>query len=239
MIHAYLICEPPTAASLPSRRGLGGARLRVALADGLAAIYSQHRSLRASPERVLAHERVIEAAMANGTVLPLRFGTRLGGEEELRAAISARRDDLVAALERVRGQVEMGLRVIPRGPRGPERGGDLPERASGGQDGEKGSGRAYLLKRVAEHRVAEQAREDLHLPLATLARDSSLATRLTPPAILVASYLVPADEAGDFRARAEELAAGLKDVQSFVTGPWPPYNFAQLPDRRSGPQEES
>src|SRR5205823_7482134 len=115
-IHPYVICEPPTAASLPPRRGLGGARLRTAVSDGLAAVYSRHRSVQASPERVMAHQRVVEAVMANGTVLPLRFGTRLGSEPELLAVLVARHDELVRAIERVRGHVEIGLRVIPRSP---------------------------------------------------------------------------------------------------------------------------
>ncbi|MBV8734706.1 MAG: GvpL/GvpF family gas vesicle protein [Solirubrobacterales bacterium] len=215
MIHAYLICEPATAAPLPKRRGLRGAKLRATTAEGLAAVYSSHRSFGASPELVLAHERVIEAVMERGPVLPLRFGTRLEHERDLVAFMGARRAELLAAIDRVRGRVEMGLRVIPRVRRG-------------GQRDETSSGRAYLLERVEKHRLSERAKREVHLPLTRLATADVVATRVTPPAILAASYLVPADRVENFRTAAGRLAAGVAEVQSFVTGPWPPYSFVAL-----------
>jgi hypothetical protein len=217
VIYAYGICEPGAASPPPPRRGLGGARLRALESDGLAAVYSRHRSLRPrpSPELVLAHERVVEAIMARGPVLPLRFGTQLEREEELGAALAERRDELVRALERVRGHVELGLRVIP------ERGSkpDLDTREQ--------TGRAYLLARAAEHRRANEAARDLHGPLAELAAESLVRERPAPPAILVATYLVDASRVAEFRARADELAARHGHLQVMVTGPWPPYNFVE------------
>jgi hypothetical protein len=65
---------------------------------------------------VLAHERVLEAIMERGPVLPLRFGTELESEDELAAVLAERRDELARGLERVRGRVELGLRVLPAPP---------------------------------------------------------------------------------------------------------------------------
>ena len=216
MIYAYGICEPAAASPPPPRRGLGGAKLRALKSDGLAAVYSRHRSLRlrASPELVLAHERVVEAIMARGPVLPLRFGTHLEAEEGLAAVLAERDDELLRALRRVRGHVELGLRVIPR-----------PGSRLDPDTGER-SGRAYLLARAAEHRRADQAARELHAPLAELAAASLLRERPAPPATLVAAYLVEAGLVDEFRARAGELAARQDDLHVVVTGPWPPYNFA-------------
>jgi hypothetical protein len=160
----------------------------------------------------VAHERVVEAVMARGPVLPMRFGTQLQSEEGLAAVLAERRDELLRALDCVRGRVELGLRVFP-------------ERRERPGDG-KQSGRAYLLARLDEHRRAEQAVGDLHAPLADLAADSRLRDRPAPPAILVASYLVDEEGITGFRARVDELAAGHGDLQLVVTGPWPPYSFA-------------
>jgi Gas vesicle synthesis protein GvpL/GvpF len=216
MIYAYGICEPATASPPPPCRGLGGATLRALESDELAAVYSRHRSLRPrpSPELVLAHERVVEAVMARGPVLPLRFGTQLEREEQLTAALADRRDELVRALERVRGHVELGLRVIPRR-------GSKPDLEAGEQ-----TGRAYLLGRVSEHRRANEAARNLHAPLAELAAESLVRERPAPPAILVATYLVDAERITEFRTRADELAARQRHLHVVVTGPWPPYNFA-------------
>ena len=215
MIYAYGICEPATALAPPQRRGLGGATLRGLESDGLAAIYSRHRSLRprASPELVLAHERVVEAIMASGPVLPLRFGTQLEGEQRLAAVLHERRAELLRALERVRGHVELGLRAFPA------------RRSHADLDPGERTGRDYLLARAADHRRADEAALHLHAPLAEFAPASRLRERPAPPAVLVAAYLVESDGVAEFRARAEELAARHDHLHAVVTGPWPPYNF--------------
>jgi hypothetical protein len=222
VIYAYGICEPAAASPPPPRRGLGGATLRALQSDGLAAVYSRHRSLRPqpSPELVLAHERVVEAIMARGPVLPMRFGTQLEREELLADALVERRDELLDALERVRGHVELGLRVIPH-----------PDSKPGGDAGER-TGRTYLLARAAEHRRANEAARDLHGPLAELAAAELVREHAPPPAILVATYLVDAGRVAEFRARANELAASQEDLHVVVTGPWPPYNFATEEPRK-------
>jgi hypothetical protein len=218
LIHAYLICEPETASSLPRRRGLGGARLRTARADGLVAVYSRHRLLQTSPELVMAHQKVIEAVMANGTVLPLRFGNPLQSESQLVDAIATRHEELVRAIERVRGHVEIGLRVIAP---------DLDQPSQARLPGPP-SGRAYLLERAAKHRLAERAKREIHVPLTEMATAHVLASRVNPPTIVAASYLVSDDSIESFRGRAQQLATGVEEAQSFVTGPWPPYSFVDL-----------
>lgn len=215
MIYAYGICEPPAATPPPRLRGLGGATLRGLERAGLAAVYSRHRSLRPrpAPKLVLLHERVVEAIMASGPVLPLRFGTRLDHEERLAAVLDERRDELLRALERVRGRVELGLRVFP-----------VRESATA-PDPRARTGREYLLARAAEQRRADEAANHLHAPLAELAHASVVRERPAPPAVLTAAYLVEADRVADFSARADELGARHEQLQSVVTGPWPPYNF--------------
>jgi hypothetical protein len=214
LIYAYGICEAVAAEPPPRRRGLGGARVRALRSDALAAVYSRHRSLRARPSRqeVLAHERVLEAVMERGPVLPLRFGTQLGSEHELEATLRERHDELLQALEHVRGRVELGLRVLGRRRARPRAGG--------------GSGREYLLGRLTEQRRTEQAARELHAPLADLALASRLNERPSPSAILVGSYLVEETAVEPFRSRAEALAGRHRDLRVVVTGPWPPYSFA-------------
>jgi len=160
---------------------------------------------------VLVHERVLEAIMERGPVLPLRFGTQLGSEQELAITLSQRREEWSAALERVRGRVELGIRVLA----------ERPERPRGG-----GSGREYLLNRVAEHRRAEMAARELHVPLDELAVVSQLSEHPSPPAVVVGSYLVAEGSVDGFRSRAEALAKRHDDLRVVVTGPWPPYSFA-------------
>lgn len=74
MIYVYAIGEPLAAA--PERCGLGGTRLRVMACDGIAAVFSRHRTLqpRPSPAMLWSHEAVVERLMTRAAVLPLRSG---------------------------------------------------------------------------------------------------------------------------------------------------------------------
>jgi hypothetical protein len=165
---------------------------------------------------VLAHERVLKAIMERGTVLPLRFGTPLESEEELTAALRDRQEPLSRALERVRGRVELGVRVLA----------EREERSGGGER----SGRDYLLGKVAEHRRSEQAASELHEPLAELAVESRRSEQPSPPAILVGSYLVEESGIEPFRQRADALSQRHGDLGLVVTGPWAPYSFVAEED---------
>ena len=220
MIYGYGICEPAVAAAAPRRRGLGGATLRALDHGGLGAVYSRHRSLRPRPvpQLVLEHERVVEAIMARGPVLPLRFGTEFEREEQLATALEERRDELLHSLDRVRGKAELGLRIIPKQPSGHSRAVDT-------------SGRDYLLARVRARRRSEQAIREVHTELAALSRASRVRQLPTPPAILVAAYLVDSDRVAEFRSHANQLAGRQSEMRVVVTGPWPPYTFATKEQR--------
>jgi Gas vesicle synthesis protein GvpL/GvpF len=213
VIYVYAIGDAATLPPEPAGRGLGGARLHVLARDGLAAVLSRHRTLRPEPSPALlwAHEAVVERLMAAGTVLPLRFGTVLDGDDALAATLAERRDDLAAGLERVRGRVELGVRVLGSPPQA---------RPTGAQ-----SGRAYLMARRDAHRRAEREAAEVHAPLAAQAHDARLRAPAPPPAILAAAYLVDRSAVAAFRARVGALAAARADVAIACTGPWPPYSF--------------
>jgi hypothetical protein len=144
-------------------------------------------------------------------VLPLRFGTVLADEAALTEALTARRDEFAAALERVRGRVELGVRVVADRPTRPDRRPD--------------SGREYVLARLEEQRRAERAARELLAPLAALASDSRLRRGSVAPTLLSAAYLVERDEVPAFRERVDELAAAWPDVRVVCSGPWAPYSF--------------
>jgi Gas vesicle synthesis protein GvpL/GvpF len=215
VIYAYGICEGAAATAVVGRRGLGGARLRALHRGELAAVYSRHRSLRPrpTPELLLTYESVLEAIMAVGAVLPLRFGTQLEREEELAAVLADRHDELLRSLERVRGRAEFGIRLIPK--RAPPRG------RAGGR-----TGRAYLLARARDHRCFQEAIREVDAALEPLSVASCIREPRTPPAILAASYLVDSTRVAEFRERADQLARRKGAMKILVTGPWPPYSFA-------------
>lgn len=186
--------------------------------DGIAGVYGPvpGEQLQPTEETLWAHEAVVETLLAEGPVLPARFGTVLPSVERLRAELDDRREEFAAALEFVRGRVELGVRAV-----WPERtvAGDVPK-----------SGRAYLAQKLGQHQSAADAAASLHEPLARIAVADTVEIEHEPCLALVGSYLVERDDVGRFRDEADRLAKRLEGIRLACTGPWPPYTFA---DQRS------
>jgi hypothetical protein len=208
MIWVYAICEqpelPPVAAS-----GLDDAPLEAIVEGPLVAVVSRHERAPAEPalSTLLAHERVVEALMAQRAVLPLRFGSRLPDTGALQAALVERRLALVDALDRVRGRVELAVRAM-------QPAAAVPAAASG---------REYLNAKLAGERSATE----LHEPLAALAVAARRSPKPAPGELLRAAYLVEQPAVGNFRGAVERLQRGHPETALLCTGPWPAYSFVQ------------
>src|SRR5204862_7171797 len=111
MLYVYAITDVPQP---PGVAGLDGASLRAIGAGGLAAVVSQHEELRRAEEadELWAHERVVEAAMEQGAVLPMRIGSVVEDEAAVASLLRRRGQAFRDALARVRGAVELGVRLV-------------------------------------------------------------------------------------------------------------------------------
>jgi Gas vesicle synthesis protein GvpL/GvpF len=170
-------------------------------------------------------------------IVPLRFGTIYRSREQVERMLQARDEEFVATLARVRGHVELGVKVWADPAtleRTLEEGQEEP--AAGGV------GAAYLKQRRREQertreltiRGAEIA-DEAHRRLAAVAAEA-VSNRPQPRELtgrseimlLNGAYLVR-DGEDRFRTEVERLAAehaGL-GVEYELTGPWPPHNFAE------------
>jgi hypothetical protein len=181
--------------------------LRAVRSGGLSAICAPAVERDVTPEALWRHEEVLERLMEQRDLLPVRFGTLVADEHAAAEAVAERREEFTAALERVRGAVELSLRVEPR-----ESEDDRP--------GTPESGREYLRARLGR---MESARR-LHDPLAALARDSVVQPGRE---LLRAAYLVDRGAVEPFVAAVRSLQRAHPDLALLCTGPWPPYSFAQ------------
>ena len=111
-LYVYCLGDELRADSFGELRGVGGARVRVVALGRLAAVVSEFgcEGAQVSAENVRAHNRVNAAALARSTPLPFRFGT-LAGEQRLAAYVSENEAALLDALARVRGCVEMSVKI--------------------------------------------------------------------------------------------------------------------------------
>ena len=178
-------------------------------------------------EKVRRHEDVLQSFVGLTAVVPLRFGAIYRDLGDIRRLLAERTDFFEAALERLRGRVELGVKAWFDPARA-----DRPPAAGG---------RAYLERRRGElssARDAATAAAEGHERLSALAVDSVVnrpqpreLTGREERMLLNGAYLVPVG-ADDFAAEFARLADAhaSRGVAYELTGPWPPYNFAPEDD---------
>jgi hypothetical protein len=198
VIELYAITDDPAPPDPP---------LRAVRCDGLTALCApaEPPEREPTPDALWRHEEVVEALMEERDLLPVRFGTLVSDEDAAARAVAERRDELAARLDRVRGAVELAVRVRPR-----ER--DEAPVPSTGVD--------YM--RAKARRV--EAAGLLHEPLDFLARASVVQPGSE---LLRAAYLVDREAVDGFVSLVERLQTAHPQLDLICTGPWPPYSFAE------------
>jgi Gas vesicle synthesis protein GvpL/GvpF len=192
------------------------------------------------------HQGVVDRALAAGAIVPLRLCTVCSDENAVRALLDDQHDLLAAALGRLSGRQEWGVKLIgdPRAVReAARRGVSAPASSGVGAS----SGHAYVarvrqdrLAREEARRIAREAAEAVHRGLGAHA----VAARVlrTPPRelsgeagalVLNGAYLVDRDRAAEFRALAVELGERQRErgLRLEITGPWAPYSFVAAGSR--------
>ena len=209
MIELYAITDNP-GPPLPEL----APELRLVPFDGLAAVCTPASKAEVSPQTLWHHEEVVEAcAVAHGEQVAVGH-QRLDDEAEVARAMEGRSEELAAALDRVRGAVELSVRVMAAAatPSPPD-----PVATT--------SGAEYLRLRAQAEASREDAAGALHEPLAALARESAQG-RPRPPELFRAAYLVERGAVDSFVAEVGRLQGESPGLAVLCTGPWPPYSFA-------------
>jgi Gas vesicle synthesis protein GvpL/GvpF len=183
-------------------------------ADGLVMVMDVEDQDVVDAGTLLRHAEAVSSLHARlGAVLPVRVGTQVADEDEAVRILMERRDELRAALDRVRGGVEMGLRCLS-----PE-----PSAATSPPDG----GHDYLRQRArAWHWV-----DDVTARLAMLRHVDgvrALVMLSQTTAAVKASALVDRSAIAGFRGAVADLQKGISG-QVISSGPFPPYSFTSTP----------
>jgi hypothetical protein len=225
----------------PDLRGLEGHRVELVQQDSLAALTSAVPAAEFSGpalERRLndletigpmarAHELVLERALAEGDVIPFPMCTLYVTKDALRDMLLEELERLVRALDRIHGAVELGVKAFAAA-------------SSASEQPRPASGTEYLKARLAERSQAavseaslERSAAELHARLT----DHSAGARLLRPQdrrlsgreqemLLNGAYLVQRADVDAF-AQLVEAHAGRGELMLDITGPWPPYHFAE------------
>jgi hypothetical protein len=180
----------------------------------------------APPERfgradLLAHHDIISNLAAQMDVLPARFPTWLADEEAIRRELECRRDDLVEALERVGGCVELAVTAVWNAASDEI---PPPEAATSGREYLLGRQQAFSAsdkRRARARQLADQTERLIGADVVEVRH------QVCPSATVALSSAVLVSRASAESVKAR-LARAEHDVRILINGPWPPYTFADV-----------
>ena len=193
------------------------------------------------------HEKVIEGVMKYTCVIPFKFGTIFKTEDNLKAMLEEHVQDLKEKLKNLEGKEEWGVKIYC----------DIERLKAAVIQEESGilkiekeinsssSGKAYFLKKKKEElmkeavnkRINEYGQESFELfkGLSCEARINKLlpkeVTEREDDMVLNSAFLVDRDKVSEFIHAVDDLKTRYNDkgLNFDCTGPWPPYNFCDLP----------
>ncbi len=177
----------------------------------------------------LAHNALLVAQASQGAILPVRYGTAFSSEVALREHLSEHADLYRATLQRIGDAREFGLRLQSVDAQ--------PEPAFRGAPPQQETGRAFLERgRLRRDRRGEEAQrracraDRLARVCAGEARAMVRQARSRADTLVDLALLVSRDreDALRERARAAQIEAAKDGLCLTLSGPWPPYSFADL-----------
>ncbi|MBI2958591.1 MAG: GvpL/GvpF family gas vesicle protein [Chloroflexi bacterium] len=234
-------------------KGIGGCYpVRVVAHDGLCCLTSDWDGpeLSTLPREqlvrcLLAHQQVIERLMADCTVLPMRFGTVLGAEEEAVSLLQQGSTLFANALSSAQGKVELELAAtwdIEQALREVSAEDDIARaRAAIASQGlpvmEQKVRLGQAVKACLDSRRETYRSQvmDLLKPISVAVVSNAL---LSDSMVLNLAFLVRRDVQGEFEGRVRSLDALFHGKLSFrLVGPMPLYSFSAIEVRPLAPGE--
>jgi hypothetical protein len=231
--------------SAPTVAGVGDGRVDVIREASLAALVTEVDAREFSSEALeprledlqevellaRAHERVLDAALQDGDVLPFRMCTLYESDHAVRRLLLERSAELHATIERLAGKTEWGVKAFL----------DPAPPVPAGATVEAASGTDYLARRRAARDDVERLRDAADAAVASIhaqLEERASAAQLSSPQdrrltgrdedmVLNGAYLVPRGAWEAFAERIETLREqhAPDGLTLELTGPWPPYHF--------------
>jgi hypothetical protein len=178
-------------------------------------------------DNALAHAAVVRSVLDRTTPLPFRFGTVVE-EQQLKSYLTARKSALQTQLEHVRGCVEMNVKIIQQ----VQNDEPLPQEH---RLVSEGPGTAFLAEKrreiIGDERKAEHAAELSTLvrkALEGLIKDERITLRPSERLAFAAAHLVERSTVQTYREKMSEALKQRPELHFLVSGPWPPYSFANI-----------
>ncbi|HWF89453.1 MAG TPA: GvpL/GvpF family gas vesicle protein [Pyrinomonadaceae bacterium] len=224
-LYAYCLAEDLNSLN-DATSGISGAPVRLLKIDNLAVLISDVDVVPVTREHALTHAAVVRSILDQTTPLPFRFGT-LVTEQQLRNYISTHKPALENKLAHVRGCVEMSVKIIWELPNGKQTDAVNGER--------QGAGTTFLVEKrreiLGDEQRSKQAAEIsdwLRAEVTGLTRDEQITLRPSERLLLSAAHLIERVSIGQYRVQLAKARKNRPDLHFLVSGPWPPYSFANI-----------
>ena len=226
-LYAYCLCAGLDTFDKPVA-GVSGAAVRVLKIEDMSVLVSDCEAVSATQENALAHAAVVRGVLDETTPLPFRFGT-VATEQQLRSYLTTNKLAIENKLSHLRGCVEMDLKIIWQRPRSSEVLPNEPEPATG-------PGTAFLREKRRElqgdeRAVAQRAELSglLNEDLGSIIKDESMGLRPSETVVLAKVFhLVESAKVQQYREKVVEILHKRPELRVTVSGPWPPYSFANI-----------
>ena len=212
-----------------STLGISGAPVRVLKSDTLSVLVSDlnEESVPVTRDNALAHAAVVRSILDYATPLPFRFGTMVT-EQQLQSYLSAHKPALESKLASVRGCVEMSVKIIWEN--SVEKQPEAQEKTQA-----QGVGTTFLTEKrrqiIGDEQRAVEATEIstwLRENLSGLIRDEHVTIRPTERLVLTAAHLIEREKITEYRRKVAETCQNRPELHYLLSGPWPPYSFANI-----------
>lgn len=184
--------------------------------------------LTAIEEAGRAHHRVISRVAGEGPVLPLRLATVYADDETIAALLARRYLELATTLESFRGTQEWDVKVYLKPSKHADDHGVLDLTSIDGAGEPCQAGDELPPWTTLEACADEIGRKLSRIAVATRRRPSPLPSPADNSGwvVLSSAYLVDTEHAARFSEIVTTVTAAHTALRAVVTGPWPPYSFA-------------
>ena len=223
-LYAYCLVEDEDAFDATTH-GIAGAAVRLLQMDQLAVLVSDFDgdTVAANRENALVHAAVVRSVLDRTTPLPCRFGT-LVTESQLRSYITTHKPSLQTRFAHVRGCVEMNVKIIRE--LSTDNYNTTEEITSGTTFLEEK--RRELLGSEARAAEATEISMWLHEQVEGLIRDDLVSVRPAEKLVLAAAHLVERDKIPQYKESVASARESRPELHFLLSGPWPPYSFANI-----------
>lgn len=193
---------------------------------------------------LMAHQGVIERVMKDYTILPVKFGTLVEGDDEIRRILEQGYKKLAQTLDQMDGLVEIevaatwDLKKVIEEIGNEEEIVQLKQSTAGKSASEILEMQINAGKLVKESldRRRESYRSQAMQSLAEVSLDMQPNALVADEMVMNVAFLIQSEKQEDFDTHVRRVDEGFNDQINFrVIGPLPPYTFSTVEIRRPDP----